>query len=885
MKRHSLRWGAVVPLVLLVGCGTPPVPVAGPPVEENRPVLLEATSEASLAELLTKPRAELAALCDEWTARVRLQEKAHREGSAPFALLPDARLPLVLPIWREARFAPRDGISLPPYLAEGNKDSACALHLARFGDTEAAQQLVDPADREARRRIEAGRPERNYPAEWTRLVALMLHLAQYRLAGGDVAGAQELVALHRQLLTVLDPQAAGGPLGADLLARGQHTLRLAARAWREAKNTELADQAEAVLKAWGKVPAPFVAIAPGQARAAAARLLGTAGQGRLAAAPTPNRAFDLLVLPFPDEGVQGVFAFFDGADRLSDVLITYRPRLGERYPEPGQLALAFADHSLAGTDAGRAAGLRGRDYVFDNLSCTVAIIAHSSAAGAWVRFGAARSAGAAAEMSRDLGAAHLQRSFEQNRVRLAPEAAGGAVEVRRPRSLALLRDPLRLAESAKEKPPFVLSAAALQREAKHDVLARLTLRYTMEREGLALPEIARPLWSAYGPGKLEALSDEQGSHVALSWGDATTRYLLRLPNGGETSFTLDIEDRHGADQLARHAEAVAAFDRAERQARLKDGKPLARLPRQVEVAWTTQAVPVTLGMTRQQVLQVLPSVTGVVRQEMPGGMRVLFTGSPARNATHVLRELFLRWDDAGKLAEVRARYEDGPASAGGAWFAAVLNAFRKSGGAAQEQPGSWGAVWSDLPPRKPVPLAYRWQDDVTALTVQRDASGAEVALRDCPLPHPTGLPLPPLEYLPRGPEGVALGDMREGLLRRWPNHQPQADGSVALVPAKAGPYDGILVWFDKGRVVRIAARHSLQNGASPGRPAEAAKALLQEWASAAPQLGWPRRQELAGEGLLQGLSWHDDRTRVRLFWQESNDGTARVFTEWKDVAP
>ena len=70
---------------------------------------------------------------------------------------------------------------MPPYLAEDVKDSGLALHLARFGDVEAARKLVDPADTDALRRIEEMAGFKNYPVEWTRLVALLLHNAQLQL--------------------------------------------------------------------------------------------------------------------------------------------------------------------------------------------------------------------------------------------------------------------------------------------------------------------------------------------------------------------------------------------------------------------------------------------------------------------------------------------------------------------------------------------------------------------------------------------------------------------------------------------------------------------------------------------------------------------------------
>ena len=129
-----------------------------------------------------------------------------------------------MPVLREAHFSAEAGLSLPPYVAEGARDSELALHLARYGDDEAARKLVDPADDEARQHIDACRCGRTYPAEWTRLMGLMLHVAHVRLAQGEADAATELVMLHRDLKAVLDPKAAAGPLGAALLPPGRQAL-------------------------------------------------------------------------------------------------------------------------------------------------------------------------------------------------------------------------------------------------------------------------------------------------------------------------------------------------------------------------------------------------------------------------------------------------------------------------------------------------------------------------------------------------------------------------------------------------------------------------------------------------------------------------------------
>src|SRR5579883_2658628 len=88
----------------LSGCGG----CSGPPpeekVEQPAPTGIGEQTEIVLADLLTKPRKDLAEQADEVATRVQLQEKARREGKLQFPLLPDLRLPLAVPVFREAKF-------------------------------------------------------------------------------------------------------------------------------------------------------------------------------------------------------------------------------------------------------------------------------------------------------------------------------------------------------------------------------------------------------------------------------------------------------------------------------------------------------------------------------------------------------------------------------------------------------------------------------------------------------------------------------------------------------------------------------------------------------------------------------------------------------------
>lgn len=863
MAERRLWWSVVLLVALAGGCGqveddTSP---AGKP--EDVPERLGDSTDVSLSELLGKPRGELAALADEWAARARALESARREGRAAFGLLPEARFPLVVPVLREARFAPEAGLSLPPYVAEGTRDGDLALHLARYGDDEAARKLVDPADAEARQRIDACRCGRNYPVEWTRLAGLMLHVAQVRMATGETDGATELVLLHRQLKDLLDPKAARGPLGAALLPPGRQALAQAADAWRP-KRPLLAGDAEAALAAWGDAPAPALGVGAGAGRADVARLLRSPGQGRVIPALATARALDLLDLPLPPEGAQAVLALFDTSDRLSEVLVTYRPGVAPIYPEPRHLAQQLEQRGVPGRDE-KAPGLRLRSYAVGEFTCEAVVVSRGNPVGALARFGCGKPGGGA--LPRDFGAAHLDRGFEQNRLRLAPERAGDSVRSERPAVLARLTNPLRGVAPAQ---------VGVDRAGDHDATARVLLRYVGDGAAAPFHETALRLWAEAGPARIRGQEDDNGGHLVLAWEDGRTRVTVRWPYADGQALELEAEDLSGTDP-ARRAAAASAFDRQERKARLAAGAPLTRLPRHLDYEG------VRLGRGRTQVLEALPVGESVVKQNVPGGVLVALTGEAPKGAPYVARQSFIRFDGEGKAVELRTRYGEG--AAGGNWGQALLNGLKQHCGVPAESPGAWAPLWADLPPRKPAATLYRWQDDVSVLTCQRDAWGVEVTLRDASGDDPGAAPpLPPLEFLPRGPAGeLALGATRDEVVRAA-GGKPRAlaDGALVLAPRGPAPYDTLLVWLEGDRVTRIVARYA-QAAPPKARPAQLAQLLTDAWGREGRGLGWPARQD-AAEGRVQGLGWHDERTRVRLFWQESDSGPPRLHGEWKELA-
>jgi hypothetical protein len=475
-------------------------------------------------------------------------------------------------------------------------------------------------------------------------------------------------------------------------------------------------------------------------------------------------------------------------------------------------------------------------------------------------------------LPRDFSGANLDRTFEQNRFRLVPEQRGETTLKIAGKALALLRNPLSALK---------LTQAELQREAGQNLTASLVLRYDSDGEAQpALHKMALPLWIALGPGQFQGGSDKNAGHLALVWEDARTRYTLRLPYDSVQSVELEASDRQGLEHVTERQTATLAQDRRERKQRIDAGKPFVRLERALEL--------IELGWKRSQVQHVLPAGQAVLKRDLPGaGLVVTFRGDPAQRDSYVMRQMFIRFDRADRVAEVRVRYVDGP-SAGTEvrWMTDLLAKIKKRAGAPIQEPSPWAKLWTDLPPQKPAPVLYRWQDDITVLVYQRDAAGVELALRDWST-DPDGSPPPPWEHLPRGLANLQLGTNRQQLLQKWGIAKPVVtdDGALVIRPPQGSPFDAFLIWFENDQAARIVARH-VPMGANLSSPSQWAQALTEAWGRELATLGWPRRQDVAANDIVQSLGWHDDRTRMRIFWQESDTpGPPRVFTEWEDLIP
>ena len=821
-----------------------------------------------MADWLQQPRADLADLVVEWSDTVQKQRLHALENPLSVDLLPALQPPATMPVFRTAAYSAKAGFSLPPYAAAGATDAALALHLGRLGDREAALKLADPTDKDLLNRIDFRRTDRNYPLEWTQLVGLAFQSAELKLATGEPQAATDLIGMHQELRSLLDEKAAAGPLGAALLPLGRRALADAAAAWRkpDVNKPSLADDADAALKQWGDSPPPALALAPGASEFEAARIFQRPPVRRAVAADKPEsvaRALDLLELPVPAEGVQAVVAFFDGDQRLTETLVLYRANVIQTFPAPVNLAHFLVDHALPADAPVQGVGLVRQTYTGDGLKYESAVFSRGDALGGFVRISGGKAPGTLPAEARDFGAVHLDRTYEQNRVLFARDRSGPIVELDCRKSPGRVRLPF--ADPVPE-------TAALRREADLDLTASLTVEWPVDETTTAVPTLALPLLAAYGPARIDGVQDADGDYLAFLWEDARTRLTLRLPyeSNGPTFLA---ENRPGAESADARLRAAAAFDQEGRLARLKAGGPLQWLPR-----WQ-QFRDIQLGMTKKEVQDGLPHKASIDVQNIGGDLSLVFHDAPTAETTYFPRQMFLRFGADGRLAEIRLRCQEGPGRADDR-RPSLLGVLKRLGGEPVTEPAPWAGLWAELPSQEPKPALYRWADDVTELTCQRDGGGAEVTLRDWPADRTLdelGAALPPLRFCDEGAGGVSLGQSRAEVLKKFPEHKAlENEDAVAVAGPADGPYETLAVWFDAGKVVRVVARER----ARPANAADVTAKMQEAWTRDFDRLGALRRQEGAWGSVLQAYGWHDDKVRVRLAAQDTADGP-RLLTEWR----
>jgi hypothetical protein len=861
MRTYLLRGAALLALAL-VGCGggTPDVQ---PDVPQDNDTRLGEKIDIDLAAWLAKPRPELARLADEWTETIHKQTESARVNIDSVELLPKLTPPLVVPVFAGAAWSEPAGLSLPPYLKPGDRDGAVALHLARYGDHEAALKLADLGDRTLRTRLDALRGKRNYPLEWSRLVGLVLHSAELRVATGNVDGATQLTLLHEQLTGLLDARAKEGPLGAALLSAGRHALAQAAVAWADPKVNKhaLAADVEKVIQGWGKVPRPVLSLPAGASAAEVAAVFGRPVKGPFVVHEPAGvaRVLDLLGLPVPPAGAVAAAGFLDGKGGLAEVQVAYRSRIAPTYPTPSHMNYRLAEVGFERKDGSASAVILREVLGAGPVRVVTDRLTRGRSLGALVRVQPAGKSGAATA-PRTLGAIDLDRTFETNRLTVAPHEAGPELALTDQATLQGLVRALGTSEP---------TSAHLTRDADHDLVGSVILHWPAVVNPEAATLLLPALWARLGSAPLSEHEDNAG-YLSFTWSDGKTQARLQLPYA-ETSPTLIVEDARGAGALAERAAAARRGDVDARTGRLKAGNPEVRLPRSPGVVNGVSLEGLALGASRAEVEEALVELRTLRKQAIPGGLSLVL-GEPPPEAPWWARQVFVRF--AGeRLAELRIRYALGPAKLGPKARTLLATLSAGKAGRPEAVPAEWDGLWGNLSGKKAVKL--RWQDDRTVRTYQGDEGGIEVTWLDRPADQPAGVPLAPLDGVQHGPvAGVVPGAGRAEVVKAL--GQPVRKSTPEVFRAPAGPYESISVWFVDGKAARIAAVHRVR----PSRPEAVPEALAKAWARDVATLGYPRRFEGKRGSVLQSYFWHDDTIRVQLYALSTGDGPV-VFTEWR----
>jgi hypothetical protein len=876
----KMRWCWGVLLLGVVGlCGCQGT-VEEQPVEDTTTRLGDSI-DVKLSDWLELPRKELAEMTKEALDRFEntLKETRTSTGVDSVALLSTLRMPLTVPVLGQANYSSKAGFSLPPYFKEGTYDPDLALHLALHGDVDAALKLVDPDNAALVEKLQAFRTSRNYPVEWTRLVALALQEAELKMAKGEIEGATELVLVHRQLRELLDKKAAAGQLGAVLLPLGQRALRDAVTAWRESDNKfpAVAEEVEATLKEWGEMPVWEPGLTPGAAHELVSRFFSSKNPGQILAVSQAlplQRLLDLQNLPLVSEGITGALALFDDKDQLGELWYVYRFHIGETFPEALHLAHHLAELGLKGKPAEKVDGLQRQTFSAGKLAYEYTLVPRSRVLGAVLRVaneGVKPLGGRLPRQPFVLGGLNLERTFENTRFQLAPrEVSGKSVEVKQPEALAQVKLPFG------EPQPAVIE---LDRAGDTNLIAAMTARWATDENMTerGLEKLCLPLWLAYGASRLES----GDHHLILTWEQSPAKVSLKFPYEPGVSPDFIVQDMRGSKQTEERLKAAVVLDEQARLARWEANKPLERLPR--FLGWPE----LSLGTPREQASKNLPPE---LKSRAPiktadGSFSILFTSTAPATATYFPLQLVLRFGPDDKLAEVRVRYQEGPTKPTAA-APSLLEVLKKSSGAPEPVvPAPWLGLWGDMPALKTVPMCWRWQDDRSMLTYQADGVCTEVTLTDCPREYPMGVPLKKWETLVPGLPGCQLGDSREELIKRWKIEKPTtiSDGGLVVYQPATSQFDLAVVYFDKGKANRILAR---QRTPPTSSNEDFTTDLNRLWVSDLDRLGVVCRVDKAlhtdtREPVVCGYSWHDDRTRVHCFGGQTKDGW-RMFREWRD---
>jgi hypothetical protein len=462
-------------------------------------------------------------------------------------------------------------------------------------------------------------------------------------------------------------------------------------------------------------------------------------------------------------------------------------------------------------------------------------------------------------LPRDVGTVHLENAYETTRLTVAPQLQIEPLVIDDDKLLKKLENPL---------PAAKLTRVDLKRVEGQDLLREVHYRL---QSGRSLHEVAAPLFARLGVPRLANEADAKRTNLTLTWEDAATQWLLVLPDDVREPTLLTLRDRREAAQNAERVAAVTAHEKAERARRIQDGKPFTRLPRKLEQF--------PLGMAQPEFMKFIPVGRSIVRRELSDAVIVAINSPAPPDRPYLARQIVARFDGEKRLSWLHVRYEVGTTQARATtpWTVQLLSPWRAAGGAVNANASPYAALESDLPPPNPAGKHYAWHDDLTHATCLLDASGVELTVWNRP---PDDASPTPFTYLPNGMDNVRLG-MPLSQAKAAFGGEPEAlpDGSLVFRPGQ-GPYDAVVVWVEKEQIVRLAGRFRVEKTATT-KPSDLEKQLMTQWGSEIAKILWPTRRDFQGGKVLQALIWHDDATRYRLYWAESENSPARLWAEWK----
>ncbi len=358
--------------------------------------------------------------------------------------------------------------------------------------------------------------------------------------------------------------------------------------------------------------------------------MGSLVQGRTIIAQTENavrRSLNLLGLAVVHEDVQNVVAFLDADGKLVELLFVYKEGSKRIFQEPIDLARNLVDLDFTASELKTAGRLPSQSFTNIGLTYAVTLTRGSSALGAFVRVGAEK-APAAPSLKldpREFGLLSLDRSFERNRIGLAPEAdPAKKLQITKPEALAKIRlvvtDPWP-------------AAVIVERKGETSLVESMTFRWSADRNLnlVALSKLVLPLWSAFGPARIESIESTTQGHLAFVWENENTRLTLRLPYEPSEAPRLEVTDRRGDAGIKDRLKVTANNDMKDRDARWEAENWLKHVDRTLPGAGVEQ---IQFGQSKAEVEKILKGFPESRMAPMDdGGLNLIFYSNPAAGVT------------------------------------------------------------------------------------------------------------------------------------------------------------------------------------------------------------------------------------------------------------